>query len=85
MVVKINIVPVTCGKMDALLVCALIREMTHGVMERKVITMISTLRKTVRTRLVIAIKITGNVMKIFVNMAFLVGEYNTTIGSVRVD
>ena len=33
-VVTMTIVPVTCGKMDAKHVCALIREMPPGVMEQ---------------------------------------------------
>ena len=80
-VVMINIVPVTCGKMDAKHACAIIKEMTHGVMELKVLTMINTFRIMERTHLVIAIETTGNAILIFFNRIFLTDG----IGSVRVD
>ena len=43
------IVPVTFGKTDMWCVFVLIREMSPGVMERKVLTMIITMRKMEKT------------------------------------
>ena len=75
------IVPEPIGTMDVRRVCATIREMTHGVMERKVLTMTTITRKTERTHLVIAIGRTGNVIPIFFQSRVVANG----IGSVRVD
>ena len=79
--VTMAIVPVTCGKMDVWDVCVLIREMPPGVMERKVLTMTTTTRTIKRTHLVIAIRITGNVLPSFYQGRLLANM----IGSVPVD
>ena len=59
------IAQVTCGKMVAKHVCAITGEMPPGVMEKKVFTMIITLRNMERTPLVIAIGVTENVIHFF--------------------
>ena len=48
-IVMMAIVPVTFGKTDVWGVFVLIREMSPGVMERKVLTMIITMRKMEKT------------------------------------
>ena len=53
-IVMMAIVPVTFGKTDMRCVFVLIREMSPGVMERKVLTMTTTTRTIKRTHLVIA-------------------------------
>ena len=81
MLVKIRIVPCPIGKMDVRRVCVLVMEMPRGVMEVRVATMILTIRNMKRTHLVIAIKETGNAIRIL-NQRIGIAR---GIGSVRVD
>ena len=81
MVVKMKIVPVTYGKMDAQHVCAIRTEMPLGAMELKVLTMITTLRNMERTHLVIAEKKTGNAIQSLFNI-ILVVIWQTQVGNV---